>query len=287
MLRLPRPSAHLETWMNFLWSLGSSHMTLSTPWVLSEWTRAWTIKTLWAHTPARARTSKTPLALAIASGQTVKTLCTLILAWAWTMQTLWVLFRAWVQTTKIPWALPLECGRRRQRGCPQVSEHWLSKHPENQLWRVASPERQPYLPRRHREGIFKGVRRQIHYLCCCFFCCILTSKEGDSTPGEGQEDIKNGVPVRLGRHTQWLLLVYLIFAFATDSTIFRTQTLVCDPRRSFPTLPLYVDSEKVEHEADKQRMQLKAVEEGRGVWAWGRVIRKGKRNHIECYERAD
>ena len=48
-----------------------------------------------------------------------------------------------------------------------------------------------------------------------------------------------------------------------------------------------MDSEKVEHEADKQRMQLKAVEEGRGVWAWGRVIRKGKRNHIECYERAD
>lgn len=30
---------------------------------------------------------------------------------------------------------------------------------------------------------------------------------------------------------------------------------VCDPRRSFPTVFLYVDSGEVEPEADKQRMQ--------------------------------
>lgn len=70
-------------------------------------------------------------------------------------------------------------------------------------------------------------------------------------------------------------------------TIYRTQTLVCYPRRSFSTLHLYVDSEKVEPEADKQRMQQKAMEERREVWVWGRVIRIVKRNHIECYGRAD
>ena len=48
-----------------------------------------------------------------------------------------------------------------------------------------------------------------------------------------------------------------------------------------------MDSEKVEPEADKQRMQQKAMEERRGVWVWGRVIRIVKRNHIECYGRAD
>ena len=61
-----------------------------------------------------------------------------------------------------------------------------------------------------------------------------------------------------------------------------TNPNVCDPRRSFPILPLYMDSGKVEPEADKQRMQPGAVEGRRGVWVCGREIRLGKRNHVEC-----
>lgn len=56
---------------------------------------------------------------------------------------------------------------------------------------------------------------------------------------------------------------------------------VCDPRRSFPTVPLYVDSGELEPEVDKQSMQPGAVEGRRGVRAMGRVIRLGKRNHVE------
>lgn len=47
---------------------------------------------------------------------------------------------------------------------------------------------------------------------------------------------------------------------------------VCDARRSFPTVSLYVDSREVESVAQKQRMQPKAVEGRSEIWALGRVI---------------
>ena len=77
--------------------------------------------------------------------------------------------------------------------------------------------------------------------------------------------------------------MYFIFSFATDRLhhLKDMNPNVCDPRRNFPTLPLYMDSGKVEPEADKQRMQPGAVEGRRGVWVCGREIRLDKRNHVE------